>query len=60
MAGSVRPFFYSYRTIDASPLSVFWQVPQYILQGTGEVVVSVTGTLVHFDFYVVVKYVSRQ
>ncbi|XP_044174515.1 solute carrier family 15 member 4-like [Acropora millepora] len=31
------------KTIDASPMSVFWQVPQYILQGTGEVLVSVTG-----------------
>ena len=32
------------KTIDASPMSVFWQVPQYILQGTSEVLVSVTGT----------------
>jgi len=31
------------KTIDASPMSVFWQVPQYILQGTSEVLVSVTG-----------------
>ena len=33
------------KTINASPMSVFWQVPQYILQGTSEVLVSVTGTL---------------
>ena len=45
------------KTIDASPMSVFWQVPQYILQGTGEVLVSVTGTLFHFDFGQAVKYV---
>ena len=32
------------KTINASPMSVFWQVPQYILQGTSEVLVSVTGT----------------
>ena len=42
------------KTINASPMSVFWQVPQYILQGTGEVLVSVTGTLVHFDFCLVI------
>ncbi|XP_074619064.1 solute carrier family 15 member 4-like isoform X2 [Acropora palmata] len=31
------------KTINASPMTVFWQVPQYILQGTSEVLVSVTG-----------------
>ena len=45
------------KTINASPMSVFWQVPQYILQGTGEVLVSVTGTLIHFDFCLALKYV---
>ena len=45
------------KTINASPISVFWQVPQYILQGTGEVLVSVTGTLFHFDICLAVKYV---
>ena len=44
-------------TINASRMSVFWQIPQYILQGTGEVLVSVTGTLIHFDFCLAVKYV---
>ena len=38
------------KTINASPMSVFWQVPQYILQGTDEVLVSVTGKLIHSDF----------
>ena len=38
------------KTINASLMSVFWQVPQYILQGTGEVLVSVTGKLIHSDF----------
>ena len=44
-------------TINASRMSVFWQIPQYILQGTGEVLVSVTGTPIHFDFCLAVKYV---
>ena len=38
------------KTINASPMSVFWQVPQYILQGTDEVLVSITGKLIHSDF----------
>ena len=31
------------RTINASNMSVFYQVPQYILQGTSEALVSTTG-----------------
>ena len=31
------------RTINASDMSVFYQVPQYILQGTSEALVSTTG-----------------
>lgn len=30
-------------TVNASTMSVFYQVPQYILQGTSEALVSVTG-----------------
>ena len=58
--GINQTVFYNYKTINASHMSVFWQVPQYILQGTSEVLVSVTGTLFHFDFCLVVKYVCRQ
>ena len=31
------------RTVNASNMSVFYQVPQYILQGTSEALVSTTG-----------------
>ena len=31
------------KTVNASTMSVFYQVPQYILQGTSEALVSVTG-----------------
>ncbi|XP_067054756.1 solute carrier family 15 member 4-like [Acropora muricata] len=41
--GINQTVIYNYTTINASHMSVFWQVPQYILQGTSEVLVSVTG-----------------
>jgi len=34
------------KTVNASTMSVFYQVPQYILQGTSEALVSVTGMTV--------------
>ena len=34
------------KTVHASTMSVFFQVPQYILQGTSEALVSVTGVTV--------------
>ena len=34
------------KQVNASSMSVFYQVPQYILQGTSEALVSVTGTIV--------------
>ena len=34
------------KTVNASAMSVFYQVPQYILQGTSEALVSVTGVTV--------------
>ena len=35
------------KTVNASTMSVFYQVPQYILEGTSEVLVGVTGNSPH-------------
>jgi hypothetical protein len=35
------------QTVNASSMNVFYQVPQYILQGAGEALVSVTGLYSH-------------
>ena len=35
------------KTVNASTMSVFYQVPQYILQGVSEVLVGVTGNSPH-------------
>ena len=39
-------------TVNASTMSVFYQVPQYILEGTSEVLVGVTGNSPHLCFII--------
>ena len=38
-------------SVNASTMSVFYQVPQYILQGTSEALVSVTGTAIIYQCF---------
>ena len=40
------------KTVNASTISVFYQVPQYILEGTSEVLVGVTGNSPHLCFII--------
>ena len=40
------------KTVNASSMSVFYQVPQYILEGTNEVLVGVTGNSPHLCFII--------
>ena len=40
------------KTVNASTMSVFYQVPQYILEGTSEVLVGVTGNSPHLCFII--------
>ena len=41
--GTIRQDVFD-KSVNASTMSVFYQIPQYILQGTSEALVSVTGT----------------
>ena len=41
--------------VNASQMNIFYQVPQYVLQGTGEVLTAIPGTCTSAKFFIIAK-----